>query len=326
MNAIILFASSLIASTGPVPLQSDKPVVDHGEVKAGTIIGQTFVLKNAGPVSITIVDVETPCGCLRPRLQSAKLAPGQSTELRVEVNTIAQPAGLQRWTLTVRCVEEGNSERPHHLELAQTARIVREIQIDPVAVYLSIERETSHVITLTDARRKALTISEARVSHPFLRTKIHTSRRDANGRKAQQVEITVLDECPPGVHSDSLRLLTDDPAYRELRIPLTIARKTPGQIVATPETVTLRLAKGQRAASGLVRLRDPEDRNVIVDKLETDDPALRTKWAQGPGAMVTLRLGVEFAGEPASGIGSVRVFIREPKPQVLVIPVVWQSP
>jgi hypothetical protein len=42
--------------------------------------------------------------------------------------------------------------------------------------------------------------------------------------------------------------------------------------------------------------------------------------------MATLRLGIELTGERSSGLGSVRIHIKEPKPQILVIPVVWQTP
>jgi hypothetical protein len=327
MNATLFFLLAAAAPTAPGPLRTGNADVDHGEVKAGAIVAHTFALKNTGTAPVTIADVEAGCGCLRPRVSSSTIAPGESTEVRVEINTISQPAAANVWKVTVRYVHgpDGNKSA-HELELIQKARIIREINVDPVALYLSIERETSHTITISDRRAKPLTITEARCGHKHVKTQLSAVGVNTKGERIQQVHVTVLDECPAGFHSEVVQLLTDDPAYRELRIPLTIVRKAPGQITATPESLTLRLAQGQNAANGLIRLRDPDDRTVIVEKLEVDDPRLRTKWAAGPGAMATLRLGVELTGDRSSGIGSVRVHIKEPKPQILVIPVIWQSP
>jgi hypothetical protein len=327
MNATLLFLFAVVPLTAPAPLQCANASVDHAEVKAGTIVAHSFVLKNTGTSAVTIADVETGCGCLRPRVSSTTVAPGASTEVRVEVNTISQPAGANAWKAKVRYLDssEGN-KTGYELELIQKARIVREISVDPVALYLSIDRETSHTITISDRRAKPLTISEARCGHKHVKTQLSAVGVNARGERIQQVHITVVDDCPAGFHSEVVQLVTDDPAYRELRIPLTIVRKAPGQVAATPETITLRLAVGQTSASGLVRLRDPDDRTVVVERMEADHPALRTKWAAGPGAMATLRLGIELTGERSSGLGSVRIHIKEPKPQILVIPVVWQTP
>jgi hypothetical protein len=326
MNTILLFLAAAATTHAPAPLQAEAPIVDRGEIRAGTILDQAFTLKNLGRDEITIADVEVGCGCLRPRVSSTTVAPGASTEVRVEVNTISQPAGANAWKVTVRYLRGPDNKTAHELELIQKARIVREINVDPVALYLSIDRETSHAITISDRRAKPLTVSEARCGHKHVKTQLSAVGVNARGERIQQIHVTVSDECPSGFHSEVVQLLTDDPDYRELRIPLTIVRKAPGQVTATPESITLRLGQGQKAASGLVRLRDPDDRTVVVEKLEVDDPALRTKWAPGPGSMATLRLGIDLPGERASGIGSVRVYVKEPKPQILVIPVVWQAP
>lgn len=324
MNALLFFMLSLPPAP---PLQAAEPLVDRGEVKAGAILAHTFALKNIGTSAITIIDVEAGCGCMRPRASSRMIQPGASAEVKVDVNTISQPTGANAWKITVRYqTDEGGGPTSHELELMQKARIVREISVDPVALYLSVEKEATHTITITDRRAKPLTISEARSSSKHLKARLTAAGVNTKGERIQQVHVTVPDDCPPGFHSEVVQLIIDDPAYPELQIPVTISRRVPGEISAVPEHITLRLADGQKAASGLLRLRDPEDRAVVIDKMEADHPALRTKWAAGPGSMATLRIGVEFGGERSSGIGSVRVYVKEPKPQTLVIPVIWQVP
>ena len=326
MNAILfLLAATVGDTTGP--LRCEFASVDRGEVRAGTVLSHTFALKNVGATAIRIADIEVGCGCLKPLATIRTVAPGAAAEIRVDVNTIAQPAGINQWKSTIRYVEVGNEAKPsYQLELIQRARIVREILVEPVAVHLSIDGETSHTITIRDQRDKPLAIAAARCAHPHVKTELTAVGVNAKGERIQQVHVTVRKDCPAGFHSDFVQLLSEDPAYRELRVPLTFLRKAPGQITATPEQLTLRLAEGEKAASGLIRLRDPDDKTVVVEKLEADHPALRMKWAAGPGSMATLRLGIESTEKLASGSGSVRVYIREPKPQILVIPVGWQSP
>ena len=327
MNAILFLLAGFAADDASAPLQAIEAVIDRGEVKAGTILAQTFTLKNRGSSGVTIADVAASCGCLRPRISTRTLKPGEAAEVQVEINTISQPAGANAWKVTVHYVHGAEGKMvEQQLELVQKARIVREINVEPVALYLSIDREASHTIVITDRRPKPLTVSEARGSSRHVKVQLTAAGVNAKGERIQQVHVTVLADCPAGFHSEVVQLITDDPAYQELRVPLTIARKGPGQVAATPETLTLRLAEGQSAASGLIRLRDPDDRTVVVEKMEADHPALRMKWAAGPGAMATLRLGVELTGDRTSGLGSVRIHIKEPKPQTLVIPVVWQTP
>lgn len=325
MNAVLFFLAGLAADT-PGPLQCENATVDRGEVKAGAILSQVFVLKNAGTTSVHLTQVEAGCGCLKPQVSGYAIAPNATAQIRVEVNTIAQPAGTNAWKTTIRYTAEGDSKMVHQLEMVQKARIVREIQIEPVALHMSIDRETMHTITIRDLRDKPLTLTAARCGHSHVKTQLSAVGVNAKGERIQQVHVTVLADCPAGVHSEVVQLISEDSCYREFRIPLTIVRKAPDQISATPEQIALRLADGQTSASGLIRLRDPEDKTIVVEKMEADHPALRMKWAAGPGAMATLRLGVESIEKGTSGSGSVRVFIKEPKPQILVIPVAWQTP
>lgn len=327
MNALFSFLIGLVSSSTPEPLQTATPSIDRGEVKAGTILAHKFTFRNIGATTITIADVEAGCGCVKPRLSTAVLESGTSADLNFEVNTLSQPVGPNSWKVTVHYVDQSDASRTvRKLELVQKAKIVREIQVEPVALHLSIDREASHRIVITDRRPKPLTISEARCSSKHVTTQLTAVGVNAKGERIQQVHVTIADSCPVGLHQEVVQLLTDDPAYREIRVPLTISRKAPGQVVPSPEQVTFRLADGQNIASGLIRLRDPADQTVIVEKLEADHPAVRMKWAAGPGNMATLRLGVELTNDRSSGLGSVRVHIKDPKPQILVIPVVWQVP
>jgi Protein of unknown function (DUF1573) len=325
MNAIVFISlASLFPCQTSASFQAREPVVDRGEIKAGAALTQRFELVNRGSETVTIVDISVGCGCQKHHLSRKEVPPSESAELLMDVNTLPQSAGPNAWIATVKYVEGRQAVK--EMQLRIQARVVREITVEPVSLFLSIDKETTHPVTVTDGRAKPLTVTAARCDSPHVKTQLGAKTATGNGAQSQQVLITILATAPAGHSAATLLLITDDAEYRELRVPIVVSRKTPGQVDASPEQIDLRLAHGQTAASGLVRLRDPDDRPVIVDRIESDQSIVRCKWAAGPGAMATLRVGVETGGNAASGSGAVTVYVKEPKPQVLVIPISWKVP
>jgi hypothetical protein len=322
-----LLLSLMLGAAPAEPLHVAPAVAERGEVKAGTPLSHTFTLRNDGATPLTIASVEGGCGCLRPRVSKALLPLGASAELALDVNTLASNAGVNVWKVTVRYEHGPEGQRATgEKEVYLKAKVVREVEVEPVSLFMAVEREATYTITVSDRRKTPLTVTAATCSAKHVRTQLTAADVDSRGRRYQQVRVTVRDDCPPGHHADEIVLTTDDPDYRELRVPLRVVRKAPGQVAATPEQLDLRLAKGQTSASGLVRLRDPDDQLVAVERVEADHPALRTKWAAGPGSAVTLRLGVEPGPNQPSGLGTVTVHLKGPNPKVIVVPVSWQGP
>src|SRR5262245_47085418 len=100
MNTLILLAATVAAP--PPALSCANPVADRGDVKGGPPLSHTFDLTHRGPAgSLTITKVESGCGCLRQHLSAGVLQPGETTKLTVEVNTLTQPDGPNRWQAVV---------------------------------------------------------------------------------------------------------------------------------------------------------------------------------------------------------------------------------
>ncbi len=324
MNTLLFLVAACLTPGDPMqPLQARETVVDRGNIKAGVPLSQTFSLTNQGPAALTIAEVRTGCGCLRPRIAKKSLQPGESTDLSVEINTLAQNSGPALWKVTARYRSETGQPQIGELELQVKATVFREINVEPVALFIASEHEATHDIFVTDRRSKPLTIKSVRCESNHVKLQVMNVGVNAEGQRTQQVQVTVLENCPQGHFTDSLVLVTDDSEYRELRVPLTVTRRAAG---FAPEQLDLRLATGQNAASGLVRLRTADDKQVVIDRIEPENRDLRVKWAAGPGSMATLRLGVELQGAPTSGMSSVKVYLKEPKEQVIVIPISWQGP
>lgn len=324
MFPLLLLAAFVAAD--PPPLAIESPSVDLGELTANKPLAHTFHLKNTGPASITITDVAGVCGCFRHQLDTRVIEPGQSTDLSVGINLLTQPEGPNTWKMAVRYRTQSDPPAAGEQLIQIAAKVRKDVFVEPVALMMSAEKEITGTLTVVDRRGKPLTVTGARLGLKDVKAEVKPVA-DAAGRRTQKIDLTVADACPPGQYADEVCIDTDDPAYKELRIPLRVVKKAAASgIQASPASVTLRFAKGQSTASSLIRLRDAKDGEVVVDKAESDHPAIACKWAAGPGTMTTLRVTVDLDQAKAAGVAVVSVRLKSPTAETVLIPVSWTLP
>jgi hypothetical protein len=320
-----LFLTALLGAD-PAPLAIDPPAADRGELAANKPLVQTFRLKNTGSIAVTVTEVVGTCGCFRHALAARRIAPGESTELTVGINLLTQPEGPNSWKVVVRYRTEAMPPATGEQVISLAAKVKKDVTVEPVGLMLSAEGEITGTLTVIDRRGKPLTVTGVRLGVAGVRGDVKPAA-DSGGRRTQRIELTVGDGCPVGQHADEVCIDTDDAEYKELRIPLRVIKKAPATgVQVAPGGVTLRFARDQATASSLVRLKDARDRDVVVDKAESDHPAISCKWASGPGAMATLRVTVDREKANAAGIGVVTVRVRGPAAETLLIPVSWTLP
>src|SRR5262249_34994849 len=118
------------------------------------------------------------------------------------------------------------------------------------------------------------------------------TRQDA-GRVMHAVMLEVRPDCPEGRHEAVLSLTTDDPAYPELRVPVTVRKQARRGVRATPAEVSWGGFGNGPLPSRLVRLTAADDAEVAVEGVEAGHPALTCTWARGPGNAVTLKVAAD---------------------------------
>jgi hypothetical protein len=292
------------------PLVVSPPSVDAGQVFVGQQLVRRFSIRNAGAEPLAITDVRASCGCAAPTLDRRTLKPGESTEVKVDVNTLSQPAGPIRWNVHIDW-RAGSIEGRTTLEL--TAHLIREIELEPAALALVAAPGFHHDVVLTDRRPTALTMTAAHVETAGLRAEI----LPATSSRSRAVRIHVLDSAPAGMTTDTLHIGTDDPKYPELRVPITVTRRSTARLTALPERPII-----PTGGSVLVQLRGREQMPVRIERVETDHPALTTRWAAGPGSFATVRIGIDkskWDKQPFSA--TVTVHCLSPDGQTIAIPV-----
>ena len=77
------------------------------EVRSGEPLRHRFDVRNAGREAVEVVRLKPGCGCLRPRIDVTRIAPGESAAVEVDVNTVTQAAGRNAWRVTVQYRQAG---------------------------------------------------------------------------------------------------------------------------------------------------------------------------------------------------------------------------
>jgi hypothetical protein len=310
-----LLAGSMIRADLHVP----QPEVDAGEVRAGAPLGHRFTFVNRGPQTIEITEVQSSCGCLTPKLEQRRLQPGEEGALLMEVNTLSQAVGRHAWQVKLTYRMDKNS---YKIPLRIKANLIREIVVEPAAVTVFADSTVGSEIRVTDLRPQPLAITEVRTSCPGLEARPAGESRDSTGHLVRKIRLQVADNLPDGRHDEALSIFTDDPAYREIKVPVTIVKHARQGLSAMPSRVDLLAPPGQPVPSRIVLVRDNHDHEVLRDAVTSDNPAILCQWAKGPGNMATLKITADQKGVPEEGLqGSVQVNVSKPVKQTLTIPV-----
>jgi hypothetical protein len=312
----------VVLAAGPARagLECPEPVANGGEVRSGVTLRHVFRLVNRGPAAVDVTDVRSSCGCLVPRVDRRHLAPNEEGSLPVEVNTLRQGAGSHNWRIVVRYVEDG---KPGELSVILAARVISEVRVEPPALSIHTEAGIAHVLTVTDRRPRPLAVRAVESSMQELRVCVGGAGRDSSGLSGTTVRVEVPADFPEGRHVGVLRILTDDPTYAELEVPVTVVKRPAQQVWASPAEVLLSGPPGTALPAQVVLLSAAQGREVRVDRVEPDDAALECRWAAGPGPRSTLRIRADRARIPSGTLKTaVRVHLRAPSPgTVVVIPV-----
>ena len=326
MNTLIFLLALSPGQQSVAPLYCPEAVTSKGDLKSGPALVHTFELTHRGAGTLTITRVEASCGCLRQSLSSGLLQPNETSKLTIEVNTLTQPEGQNRWQITVGYKVESPGTAPQIGEvlLQITANLKREIIVDPPQIGFSTSTGATKVLTLTDSRIKPLTITKVTTSSTFLTVELGTRVALPSQGQKQTVTIALSDAAPEGHRDEAILLLTDDPAYPELRIPVRVLKRAASSISVAPESVAIRFGSDQGEISTLVQLRSTDGKEFAIAAVESDHPGVSAKWSTEKGKVAVVRVTVTEAASTQSGNCKVRVKLDQAGREIL-IPVSWLS-
>jgi hypothetical protein len=310
----------LLGQSARADLHFSEPSVHVGTVQSGTSLVHRFCFVNRGSDTVEITELRPSCGCLKPHLEQRFFKPGEEGTLDLEVNTLNQGPGEHTWSVQVQ-YRRGGVLLLGTLRL--TARIITEVSVQPAALMVYADQAVGHEVNLTDQRPRPLAIAEVRTSSPELRGRVTEQFRDDMGHWVRKISLEVAADYPEGRHDEVVDIITDDPDYRDLKVPVTVVKRSRQRLTAAPNQVSLRVAADQAAPSRIVLLRDSDNEPVIVQDVEADNSALVCQWVKGPNNLATIRISVNREAVSKGGEihGIVRVRVSKPLSETITIPV-----
>jgi hypothetical protein len=156
---------------------------------------------------------------------------------------------------------------------------------------------------VTDTRARPLRITAAGASVPGVEVAVVPGADP----RTQTLRVTAVGELPPGTVQGAVWFTTDDPAYPQVRVPLSVQAPARTRVQAAPSTLFL-----HGVASGRALLRDSQGEPVRIARVDVDGPFAATV----EGACVVVR---RLSQEPAGA--RLAIQIAAPQAETVVVTV-----
>lgn len=297
-----------------------KSSVDAGTLRTGLRAKFEFPFTVEGDEPLQILELKPGCGCLKPAIEKYYYKPGEKGKITLQVNTLGESAGKQRWYVHVRYRQ---GIKNIQLALQVHADVTTEVTIQPAKVrVIATAGGLTQEIRLTDLRNKHLTIKAVQSSLKFVNAATTDSGHDELGHWHSTIRLGLCENLPSGEHHGTLHIYTDDSIYGHLQVPIHITRPARNRIRANPGTIKIIGIAGRPLPSRLLAVGDAENEPVEIKKIRADHPAIQCRWAKGPGALATVKIQVDRLKMKSKQIEStIQVYISSPAEEVISIPV-----
>lgn len=203
-------------------LAFDQYAVNLGPIPPMNRVKAWFRFTNLSDRPVKVTKLKPSCGCLKPRLDKRNYAPGETGEFFVQVSTAGEEPGPQEYTITV----EYEDPKPQSVVLTFRLELpARQVYISPraVLVYVFGEKTAEKEIVVSDNRLNPMTVTGVEADAEFLTANVgETQIEDGIQRTPVKLQVAPV---PVGRHGGLLKIFTDDPKFRVLRVPVRVDRQ-----------------------------------------------------------------------------------------------------
>lgn len=203
-------------------------LVDLGKVAPSEEVMAHFDFVNRGEEAVKILELVPSCGCLQPTIAKKIYYPGQNGHFELRVQTANQNAGQKEYRVTVKYAD------PEPQEVDLVFKVVlpeNQVFIRPraLAIYqLMSDQPTREKVEIVDRRGTSFNITHFDCTRSqIVRVEQGETEVDENGHTRHTLWIDVPGNLPEDKVHAMVRVYTDDPDYRMLRVPLVIDSRRP---------------------------------------------------------------------------------------------------
>ena len=263
---------------------------DFGNVPRGAKAEYEFLFTNKYQEDLHIAQVRSSCGCTSPRVAKNELKTYEQGAIICEFNTRSF-IGPKSAVVTVVF------DRPYHgeIQLLVKGKILSDIVTEPGEIQFGeleqgMEKTTDVNVTYTGGRKWEIT--DVRSANQHLGVKLTRVQR-RGGPMEYNMQVRLKDSAPPGDFSDQIVLVTTDPEYNLVTIPVRGSVLPPLVMPVSVDLGTVRSGQTVRSRM-IIRSKQPFE----IKDIECDDP--RFTFAAAPGKVATVHaIPVEFQSDEA---------------------------
>lgn len=301
--ALVICGMALSLPSVRAQFTFDPPTIDLGDVKAGQVFSHQIKVTNSSNSAITVQELKSSCGCIRPVLEPMSLAPGATGLLKLDINTLVSNPGPTTFGVKLRYPEGAGLKEQQYII---TGRINQEIIVTPTAITCYGEKPRPQTITILDKRATPLKPIKLERTSPYLDVE-WVKPAQAEPQPQYALKVSVRDDLPTGRHDHEVVIHTDDPTYPVIRVPISIVKKAKARFVVSPYLVTL---SASISASRSVTIRDQHGQGVPIERCEVS-PGITVAMASQAAASVTLTVALDKAvPKDAPFDAEVRVYLQ----------------
>lgn len=275
LGVVLGSLASASAQTAPA-LVVVEPVKDAGVVPTGELVQETFLLRNDGTTELRILSVEPDCGCTVVSFDRV-IGAGQTGKIIAEVD-VANFVGPIAKFLSVRTNDAANPQ----LSLTIKAEVRPELQSYPsYARFLTVvgEGEMRAEQTVWASDFDDLRIRSARTPYKFLRVQFREAteeeeRSEGSGRQ-WRVVMTLSADAPIGPMANHVRLTTNHPKRKNLRIPVSgFVRPV---LAVSPPVAQFGHREGGQPIVASVHVKNFSDDEIHLLRVTSDRPEVEVE-------------------------------------------------
>lgn len=219
----------------------EKLVKDFGQVNAGVVLEEDFIVANEGGEDLIIRSLNPACGCTSAVLNNPVIKPKQKSAIRISFNTTGF-SGEKEKTIRVYSNDPLNSS----LVISVKADILEELSVTPRVLDLG-------EILQSEGFREELRISNALKAEPFSITEVVSKSSfikydiTSNGPSGYIVKVFTEGYIPLGRTRSRIIFRTDKPNFPLITVPIVFYAQ--GELVASPKAINFGLIKRSQISS-----------------------------------------------------------------------------
>ncbi len=294
---------------------TDQKQHDFGVVPKASAQRHTFRFTNSLDSDLQLTGVRASCGCIKPKVLTPTVKPGEQAELLIEFDT-KNFDGTRSATATLSLQRSGPRREYAEIQFSIKGVIRRDVVVEPLTIdfgSIIVGNATQRVVTVKYAGNPQWQLLNVASSNPRIQLSLEETRRDLATRRIDyQITVTVPADCPEGAINDDLTLTTSDLSNQVLRVPMTGVVKQPIQV--TP----ISLGAIDRGDKIIKRLIINGERPFAISRIEVNNPRLKFKESPGEKTLHVIEYAVDTSTD-GDIIDEIKIYTTDPNQSEILV-------